>query len=148
MSVIDVSRSVVSVTMILTITLLGGCSPGPRGGPRVPTIPIRGVVLVDGKPAATLRVECHPQVADPNVPASAALTGPDGVFQIGTYEGADGAPAGDYRRTFVWGEYNLMNGQYSGDKLNKKYADPEKSEVKVSVKDKPIDLGEIKLTTE
>lgn len=144
---IDVNRSVVSVAVILAITMLGGCSPGPRGGPRVATIPIRGIVLVDGKPAATLRVECHPATANPSVPAAAALTGEDGIFQIGTYEGSDGAPEGEYRLTFVWGEYNLMNGQYGGDKLNKKYADPEESEVKVSVKNKPIDLGEIQLTT-
>jgi hypothetical protein len=42
-----------------------------------------------------------------------------------------------------------MSRDYSGpDKLNDRYSDPEKSEIKVTVMPgEPTDLGEIKLTT-
>ena len=42
---------------------------------------------------------------------------------------------------------NLMNGQYSGDKLNGKYADAGKSEVTLTIAagGEPQDLGTIEL---
>jgi len=142
-------RGLACSVISLAILAFPGCSKPPRGGPRVPTFPVRGIVTVDGKPAATLRVECSPVSEKASLPNPiAALTKEDGKFDLATYEGGDGVPAGEYRLAFTWGQYELISGQYSGDKLKKKYADPEKSEVKLTVKDKPVDLGEIKLTSQ
>jgi hypothetical protein len=142
--------SFASFSAILVAILIGiissGCKSEPRGGPRKATFPVRGIVLVDGKPAATLKVECHPVTPDPKEPLiPSALTGPDGKFEIGTYESGDGAPPGAYHLTFIWGEYNLLNGSYGGDKLNGQYAKPDQSEIKATVDNKKVDLGEIAL---
>ncbi|OYW24375.1 MAG: hypothetical protein B7Z55_02355 [Planctomycetales bacterium 12-60-4] len=139
----------VALSLFLALVPLGGCKSEQRGGPRVKTIPVTGVVSVDGSPAASLKVECHRDTPDPAFPmVPTAITAADGKFTIGTYEGSDGAPAGNYHLTFVWGEFNLINGQYSGDKLKKKYADPKASEIKLSISDSDsrIDLGELKLS--
>ena len=79
----------------------------------------------------------------------AAFTDEEGRFSIGTYEGADGAPEGEYKLTFLWGQFSLMSGQYGGpDKLKKRYLNPEKSEFQFTVKPgEPTDLGTIELTT-
>ena len=80
---------------------------------------------------------------------SAALTDANGVFGLSTYESGDGVPPGQYQMTFVWGQINLMNSQYSGDKFNGKYADPAKSEHNLTVtdSDEPHDLGVIELSS-
>lgn len=138
----------VGVCLMCVAPLLSGCKGEPRGGPRVDTFGVKGKILVDGKPASYLKVECHPDTPDPGVPMMpAAMTGADGSFNIATYEGGDGVPMGTYKLVFVWGEFNLMNGQYSGDKFKGKYSDPKVSEFRLSVAGAPVDLGEIELAT-
>lgn len=139
------------------IVLLGvaaacvSCKEEPRGGPRVPTYPIRGQVFVDGKPAALVQVVCHPAEGTESkvVTSIGALTDNSGNFEISTYEGGDGAPAGTYKLTFMWGQYSLMTARYGGpDKLKGRYYDAEKSKFVVVVeKGKPADLGRIDLST-
>lgn len=145
------SRKVRAAFITLGVFAIGsGCSDdGPQGGPRVATFPVTGRVLVDGKPAGNVQVRCHP-VGDPAVPISiAAYTDQEGHFSIGTYEGSDGAPEGEYKLSFFWGQTNLMTGQYGGpDKLKGRYKDPSKSEIEFSVKPgEPVDLGTIELST-
>lgn len=142
-------RTAASLILIGGLSLImTGCKQEQQGGPRVKTVPIKGGVLVDGKPAAGLKVECHLVTPDPNFPyIPGAITDAEGRFEIATYEGGDGAPPGDYKLTFVWGEMNLLSRTYQGDKLKKKYADPLKSETSLKVVDKPIDMGDIPLST-
>ena len=126
------------------------CSQGPRGGPRVPTYPIRGQVMVDGKPAENVSVVCHLANGDAEVQTSiSAFTDAEGKFSIGTYEGGDGAPEGEYRLTFTWGQINLMTGRYGPpDQLKGKYANPDSSQFSVTVREgQESDLGVIELTT-
>ncbi|MDA1211202.1 MAG: hypothetical protein O2955_01725 [Planctomycetota bacterium] len=127
---------------------VAGCgSDGPQGGPRVETFPITGTVTIDGQPVETLLVVCHPVEKGPVPTTISSFTDKEGKFSIGTYESGDGAPEGDYKLTFKWGQWNM--GRYGGpDKLNDRYTAAEKSEVTVSVKKGvPIDLGTIALTT-
>jgi 5-hydroxyisourate hydrolase-like protein (transthyretin family) len=135
-----------ALLLALAVALLPGCKKQPQGPERVPTFPVMGQITVDGKPAATLAIRCHP-TGEPKVAlTSTAFTDAEGRFVLGTYEGGDGIPEGDYTLTFQWGQYNLMNGRYSGDKLKKRYSDPKKSEFSVSAKPgAPIDLGVIDL---
>lgn len=130
--------------------ILAGCgSSGPQGGPRVTTTAVTGTVNVDGAPAAFLRVVAVSSGATSQVPIeSSALTSADGKFSLSTYESGDGVPAGTYKLTFYWGEMNLMNGQYSGDKFKGRYADAAKSEVAVTVNDgsDAQDVGVINLS--
>ena len=76
--------------------------PGRR---KIPTYPVRGQVLYDGKPAAG--VQCVP-VPDrgpgrAHIPANPhGVTGPDGTFQVGTYADTDGAAEGSYQVVLYW----------------------------------------------
>jgi hypothetical protein len=143
-------RTAASSALLAGLLSLPACDSGPEGGPRVPTYPIVGQVLVDGAPAENLQVVCHSTDGDAAVPISiSAYTDAEGRFSVSTYEGGDGAPAGSYVLTFMWGQINLMSGRYGPpDKLNGKYADPETSDFTVEVADGvETDLGVIELTT-
>lgn len=135
----------------LSVMGLIGCGPtGPQGGPRVETIPVTGKVIVDGAPAAYLRVLAVPNDAAGALPMdSACITTTEGMFSLSTYESGDGVPVGSYKLIFSWGQINLMNGQYSGDKFKGKYSDASKSEYSLTIEsgDKPLDLGTIELST-
>ncbi|MCA9033968.1 MAG: hypothetical protein KDA91_02505 [Planctomycetaceae bacterium] len=127
-----------------------GCGREPqRGVTRVETVPVTGIVLVDGQPANNLRVSAvHSTATQGLVPHSpGGYTKEDGRFSLSTYESGDGVPPGDYKLTFVWGEINLMNGQYSGDKLKGKYAEPLRSAhpLQLSSGDNAVDMGTIEL---
>lgn len=139
-------------SLFVAILMVVGCGPtGPQGGPRVETVIVRGSVMVDGAPAGFLQITAVPKGGAGAVPMnSTALTAGDGSFSLSTYESGDGVPAGDYSLTFIWGEMNLMNGQYAGDKLNGKYADAAKSAVTVTVTagGEPQDLGTVELSTD
>ena len=145
------TRSVtpVLVTAVVALAFCQGCGEKMPDGPRVPTFPVVGQILVDGKPPDYLAVTLEPQFEKPQViPGSGAYTDKDGKFAISTFETGDGAPAGTYKLTFMWGQINLLNGQYSGpDKLKGRYKKPDDSKHNVTVTDQKIDLGTIELTT-
>lgn len=136
-----------------TVGLLSGC--GRQDEPyRKQTYRVFGVVTVDGVPPDTpLQISCHDMKGiDAQHPTvSASLTGEGGKFEISTYESGDGVPAGEYVLTFEWKQLNLVTMNFGGpDRLNKRYNDPAKSEVRFKVEEGakgPIDLGTIALTT-
>jgi len=136
--------------LVLSGSLLmqSGCGKEPKGPPRDATYPITGLITVDGKPEAQVQVKCHP-VGGANDLPSAAMTDADGKFSVGTYESGDGAPPGEYKLTFMWGQINLVSGRYGPpDKLNKRYSNVEQSEYSVTVKEgEQCDTGLIPLTT-
>jgi hypothetical protein len=138
------------VLLMLSFAVGAGCSD--KGPQRVKTFPVKGVILVDGKPAGNLAIECHNVngMDKQNPTMSQALTDEQGKFSIGTYEAGDGVPAGDYSLTFLWGDWQPFSMTYGGpDKLKDRYRDPKTSPAKFTVKPGvPTELGEIKLTTE
>ncbi|MGD9858162.1 MAG: carboxypeptidase-like regulatory domain-containing protein [Planctomycetaceae bacterium] len=126
-----------------------GCKTEPKGGPRVITIPVKGVVRVDGQPQAQIAVRAVPvNGPTPTNTTPSGFTDAEGAFQLQTYESGDGIPAGEYTLTFQWGQVDLFSGRYGGDKFKGKYSDPKKSDhpVNVSESDVPVDLGTIELT--
>lgn len=149
---VSILNSYHPLMLAVVVFFVTGCGPtGPQGGPRVGTVQVTGTVMVDGAPAGFLKVSAVPKGGAGAVPMnSTALTAGNGVFSLSTYESGDGVPPGDYTLTFVWGEMNLLNGQYSGDKLEGRYADAEKSEVPLTITAgaDPKDLGTIELSTQ
>jgi hypothetical protein len=139
----------VGLAGLMAVSLLG-CG-GPGGPPRKETIHVKGKLTVDGAaPGEPLQITCHNKAGlDTKMPTvSQSMSEPDGSFEIATYQKGDGVPPGDYALTIAWLEFNAMSMSFTGkDKLNKRYDDPAKSEITFTVKDKPVDLGEIKLTT-
>lgn len=143
------STTLSTILLGLLALTIAGCAEADN---RKPTYPVKGRITVDGKPpGSALQVECHPVagIDTRNPTVSRTETDELGNFQISTYAAGDGVPAGDYVLTVTWLTFNLMSRDYSGpDKLNDRYSDPEKSEIKVTVMPgEPTDLGEIKLTT-
>ncbi len=147
---VRLERSITSLA-VGTCLLLGiGCG-GDDEPYRKPTAPVSGVVTIDGKvPANPVKIATHPvggmDQEHPSV--SHCMTGEGGKFQISTYETGDGVPEGEYRLTFQAGQMNLVSRSYTGDLLNGRYSDPQKSEFTLTVAGTdPIDLGTIDLKT-
>jgi hypothetical protein len=109
---------------------------------------VTGKVTVDGKNVAHVKVVARAkEVGDPKFPIlPQAVTKDDGTFELFSYESGDGIPAGDYALAFTWQDLDGL--RYAGpDKLGNRYADPAKSTFKVTVEERPVDLGTIELTT-
>ncbi len=135
------------VVLCFTVVGCGGTDPN-----RKQTYPVTGVITVDGNPpGGEIQITCHPvdgfDAQRPSV--SQTSSNEEGKFSISTYEAGDGVPAGNYKLTFSWQEFNVMSREYSGpDKLNGRYSDPEKSEVLLKVEaGTPTDMGVVALTT-
>ena len=127
------------------------CSCNSRNPDWEETYPVAGEVYVDGNAAAGLQVTCHATegLGTETGWICKGMTDEEGKFEINTYEKGDGVPAGEYVVTFLWGETNFASMSYGGpDKLNDRYLDPEKSEIKFTAVDgERTDLGRIELTT-
>ena len=119
-------------------TLVWGCH-RQRGPERVPTVPVRGLVTVNGLPAADLTVRLH-ALDGPEGEAGVytahpyAQTDGDGTFELSTYEQGDGVAAGTYAVTFEWLTYNALQNTYGKpDRLGGRYADPETTGYEITV---------------
>ncbi|GIW99923.1 MAG: hypothetical protein KatS3mg111_3256 [Pirellulaceae bacterium] len=77
---------------VLVLMGLSGC-----GGDKLPTVPVSGVVTLDGKPLEGATVTFVPQ--SPGARTASALTGSDGRFVLTTVKGGDGAVPGTYAVT-------------------------------------------------
>jgi hypothetical protein len=133
------------------LTTLLGC-----GGPdyeTIPTFPVRGRVQVNGQPAEGAIVRFHPLTPQPGAEfplTPSGRTEADGQFELTTYEGSDGAPAGEYAITVVWPDptWRPPGGgppPLPPDRLKGAYADPERSRWKATVNEgnnliDPIDI--------
>jgi hypothetical protein len=149
----------IGVALILSAGLTGlACDEAPRGP--VPVFPVTGHVTYRGKPVPHALVVLHAPganaAAPPSKPGDPGAIGPpkplgttddEGKFQIHTYFGNDGAPAGSYRATVVLaggGETrNVMAKQIvktSATQIPAKYADPATTDLRVEVKEGPNEL--------
>lgn len=157
-------RNLLVVVVLASTCWLAGCSSGAKPPETVPTFPVSGVVHIDGKPAAAVKVMLFPadklpEGYDPNVGSShQGLTDPEGKFKITTYYAGDGAPVGEYVTSFHWAGNNIGAQLTDPDaptvdpttaRFNKKYGDPWKPQVpNVKVEDgKPTDVGTLDLKT-
>ncbi len=120
---------------ILAMFVLVGCS---RQIKIPATVPVTGVVLMDGKPAAGVRVTFHPQF---HIGATKFLpqgeTGENGRFELSTGLPSNGAPPGKYIVTFERPEIqspessNYIDTEIDG--FSGKYSDPSQSRWTVTI---------------
>ncbi len=139
------------ISKFLLLCLLAlGCFGGDRKPPDAkPVVPVSGVVLVDGKPLAGVRIKFHDAAQNPqNATLSSATTDDEGHFKAWTYRPDDGVPPGEYTVTFDDQSQTKPHMRSGPDRFKGKYSDPNKSTIKFTVppKGKPVDLGEIELT--
>ena len=129
---------------LTALVVVAGC--GKKGW--LETYPVKGSLLVDGKPAKGATVSFHPKeiVGDkPYLPTG--RTDDNGEFSLATFVTDDGAPAGEYDVTVVWHvRYNPISTLWEGDKLNGQYATKAKSTLRVTVEKRPQQLPPFELT--
>ena len=124
-----------SMRMFLFVSGIVGCSEHVRP-PR--TVPVTGTVMVNGKPAAGIRVTMHAQFSmGRHQWLVIGETGPTGEFIARTGLGNEGAPPGEYVVTFikprVTSDPKLNGLEVEVDDFEGKYSDPETSDVTVVV---------------
>lgn len=111
--------------------------------------PVKGTVTVQKKPAAKAVVVFRPVTPGPLKDGLLphGEVGPDGTFQVGTYEATDGAPAGEYVVTISWPETKTdsTGDVVSNDRLKGRYGDPAKSKWKVRIKEGHNELEPFRL---
>jgi len=137
------------VILLLGLVLLMALLPACAGNRRKPVYPVRGQVLVQGKPAAELFVYFRPlDEADPDPIIAYGQVDATGSFQLSTYVAKDGAPAGEYVVTFEWprqGGPTLEDFQ-GPDRLNGRYKDPATSHFRgIRVEKKSNELAPFQL---
>jgi len=113
--------------------------------------PITGVVTVDGVPQDGLQFKLHNDAEpDPTKPTfSSGYSGPEGKVSVSTYADGDGAPAGAYKVTILWQEFNPLSMSFGGpDKLKGRYGDAATTEIEWTITESKMnDMGTIALTT-
>jgi hypothetical protein len=133
-----------SAVALAALLLLPACGKSDR----VETFPVKGKVLVDGKPAKGAHVAFHPKEATDRPYAPSAQTDDNGEFSLATFVTGDGAPAGEYDVTIVVPiRYNPISTLWEGDKLNGKYSKKETPAKRITVEKRPQDLPPFELST-
>ena len=119
--------------IVVTTLSLTSCS-----SDRVPVYPTSGQVLHQGQPAVNALVGLHPVEPTDELQYLRTLgrAGPDGSFQLATYERGDGAPAGKYRVVITWPaplpgasptDEDESRARGGPDQLGGRYRDPEQT---------------------
>jgi hypothetical protein len=143
--------------LLLIATVAVACNQATPG--RVPVYPAKGKVLYKGSPLAGALVVFEPSGAAADGTGSANNAGPiratgrtglDGTFQLRTYQGNDGAPAGNYRvgvsSVPQKSEGNLFSSdpatksKSNPDVLRGRYTDPKTSGLKAEIKTQDNEL--------
>jgi len=150
-------RCVLSASLwAVLLACAGGCSDSQRAK----VFPVRGKLLIGGKPAAGAHLVFHP--LNPQIVSRAVgVTKPDGSFQLMTHSAADGAPAGDYVVTIFWHDDSVPEedcehhdeDHVEHDRLHGLYFDSTKSPLRATVRRGSNDLtikadGPVEPTTE
>jgi hypothetical protein len=121
--------------------------PACAGEKRKPVFPVQGKVLFEGKPAAGAVVFFHPVgVAGADALRPHATVEADGTYRLTTYNGPDGAPAGEYDVTVVWTRPSRRGDEEGDSLLPVRYRAPTTSRLRAEVKEQPNELPPFKLT--
>jgi len=114
---------------------------------RKPVYPVKGRVFVNGQPAQGVDLTFFPVGAepDPNKVLSHATTDAEGWVNVGTYEGNDGAPEGEYKVAFSWMHRPPFQQGGGTDRLAGPLSSPQTSKIQVRVENKPTELEPFRL---
>lgn len=113
-----------------------GCGSGET---RTPTYAVTGKLTDGSKPLANAQVVFHPVGGASDAPKPRGKTDANGEFKLTTYDGDDGAPAGQYRVSVEqWKTVSADSGP--ANQLPAKFADPAKSGLTATVNPGPTEL--------
>jgi hypothetical protein len=137
---------------LLTIALVAGTTTGCGGGPSTPTFyPVKGQVLLDGKPVQFANVSLTPKDStDDDAPAATGQTNADGEFSIRSMMGPgyDGALPGEYLVSLSTPRQAPAG--TNGEKptlIPQKYRNPKTAKISISIGNQSNDLGTIRLSS-
>jgi hypothetical protein len=141
-----VCQKVAVVALPLCVMSLG-CSRTDQ----VPVYPVRGQVLLNGKPLANATLVFHAQVSLPKDVRPSAKTDSEGKFTVTSFETGDGAPEGSYQVSLTCynatTKGNAVEGDYSvRNVLPARYASPATSRIRADVKKGDNELPPIQLS--
>jgi hypothetical protein len=126
-------RRLLPTLIVLSLAALcSACSSG-----RKPMHPVRGQVLLEGKPVSGALVTFYPVGGTPEDPRPSGQTNEQGYFILTSYAGADGAPEGEYGvavtcfRSFTVGK--AEGDETTHNVLPARYAAPATSQLKATV---------------
>lgn len=139
-----VCRRTLSSLVVLALALLcSACSSG-----RKPVHPVRGQILVDGKPAGSAQVLFHPAEGSDDDLRPTGQTDDEGYFHLTSYANGDGAPEGNYVVTVTWFRV-FKSGQevVRYNALPQRYATPQNSQLRVTVAKGNNELDPLQLTS-
>lgn len=138
------------LVVVLAAAVLVGCSKkaAPIKGAKLQVFPVKGKLVMDGKPMAAATIIFNPVV---KFPAGSAQMWPhatadqNGDFSVSTYVCDDGAPAGDYKITISWkGEEALKVPDSARGELDEQapdaYQNARTSKIRVKIKEEPNTL--------
>jgi hypothetical protein len=135
----------ICVGMFASIATLAtsGC-----GESHVPVFPVSGRITYLGRPPVGAQVVLHPvNSSQTSGVVPVGVVNKDGSFTVTAYEPGDGAPPGDYVATVQW--FKIVNdtgGAGPGPNvLPAKYARPDTSPIRVSVKEESTDIPPIEI---
>ena len=116
---------------VLTAALVG-CSGGEG---RVPVYPVAGKVTVKGETPAGALVVFHPAGGSADAVRPTGKVRDDGTFAVTTYDGEDGAPAGDYAVTVQWNKLVKKGNDYQAgpNAVPQPYSHPDATPWKVKI---------------
>jgi|SRR4051812_154645 hypothetical protein len=131
---------------LMGLTALAGC--GEKG---IARYPVHGAVHIDNAPADGVMVVFCPVGGSEQVQKTRpfGFTDAEGKFELTTIKKGDGAPAGDYKVLAQWPakSSSSMGDSRStgGDRLQGRYMNLEKSQIKVTVKEGTNDVPPFEL---
>ncbi|QDU13981.1 hypothetical protein CA11_17850 [Gimesia maris] len=136
---------------VLCLVVSSGCSETEYD--KITTNAVTGRLTVNGAPATGATVRFHPETPQTGTKYPLLPSGKvdaEGVYQLTTYEGPDGAPAGAYTVTIEWPDRNWRppNGGMPPpppDRLQGVYADPKKSTIHLKVEEGANEMAPIVL---
>jgi hypothetical protein len=132
------SRNALSpaAVLVIALTVVSSIGCGRAKDERVPVFPVHGQIHFKGHAPNGAFIVLHPKNgATSKAPMPRATVCADGAFAFSTYDGADGAPEGEYVLTVQWNKHVKQgNDVVSGPNvLPPKYASPQTSDIKVTV---------------
>ena len=115
--------------------------------------PVKGSVVIDGKPLANAAVVLHPVGQTKKLPPNLhphAKAAPDGSFALETFDPADGAPDGEFVATVFLVAETEVNGEknYGANLLPAVYSDPGTSPIRVKITSSTKVLEPLQLITQ
>lgn len=125
---------------LIGFIVLAGC--GEKG---IARYPVHGAVHIDNAPADGVMVVFCPVGGSEEVQKTRpfGFTDAEGKFELTTIKKGDGAPAGDYKVLAQWpakSSNSMGSRSTGGDRLQGRYMNLEKSQIKVTVKEGTNDV--------